>query len=80
MSQFQVTVSTIIDAGSAQDARDRVQAALRVGRDHGYMSDGSITSVDAYVPPRTYTQEEFDAAVLAAAENARTNALAGVNE
>lgn len=78
MSQFQATVTIVTDATSAQAAREQVESALRIGREHGYVGDGvSITSVDAYVAPRTYTQQEFDAAVLAAAANARQQALAG---
>ena len=80
MSQFIVAATVIIDTFSAQDARERVEGAIDSGQRAGYFVSATVTSVEAYVPPRTYTQAEFDAAVLAAAENARTNALAGVNE
>jgi hypothetical protein len=78
MSQFQVTVSTVVDANSAQDARTLVEGTIREGQRAGYVgTDTTVVSVDAYVAPRTYTQEEFDAAVLAAAESARQDALSG---
>jgi hypothetical protein len=74
---FTVTVTTLVSASSAESARQRVEGTIREGVRAGYIgSDTVVTSVDAYVAPRTYTQEEFDAAVLAAAANARTQALA----
>ena len=80
MSQFIVAATVIIDTFSAQDARERVEGAIDSGQRAGYFVSAEVVSVEPYVAPRTYTQAEFDAAVLAAAENARTNALAGVNE
>lgn len=77
MSEFQVTVTIRVNADSAQGARLNVEGTLNEGRERGYFFGGEVTSVDAYVAPRTYTQAEFDAAVLAAAENARQLALAG---
>lgn len=78
MSEFIVTVTTVIDTASAQDARSLVEGTIREAKRAGYVgSETTVTGVDAYVAPRTYTQEEFDAAVLAAARGAREDALAG---
>ena len=67
MSEFIVTASVRINAQSAEHARNQAESAIRAGREAGYyLVDGEVTSVDAYVAPRTYTQAEYDAAVAAA--------------
>jgi len=67
MPQFKVTASIIVNAESAEGARNRGQSVLDDGRTYDYFGDGAeIISVDAYAAPRTYTQAEVDALVLAA--------------
>jgi hypothetical protein len=77
MARFQNTITYLADATDAQGARRHADTVVRIGTEHNYFADATVVSVEAYVAPRTYTQAEFDAAVLAAAENARQNALSG---
>ena len=82
MSEFITTVTIRRESFSAEQARESVDRLIRQAEGGGYLREGTTTvaSVEPYVAPRTYSQDEFDAAVLAAAVNARENALAGINE
>ena len=79
MARFINTIKYVVNADSAQDARRLADEVVSVGTGYGYFTGAEVVSVEAVAEP-IYTQAEFDAAVLAAAANARTQALAGVNE
>ena len=80
MARFVNTIKFTVTTNDAQEARGQALRVVTVGTDHGYFRDAEIVSVEPVAEPRTYTQAEFDAAVLAAAADARSKALAGVNE
>jgi hypothetical protein len=75
MARFNTVLTVVIDAYSAEEASRRASEAVSAGTSHSYFVSGEVTSVEP-APVLRYTQAEFDAAVIAAAEDARTKALA----
>ena len=75
MARFDTTIKVSYDADNAIHASGKADRIISVGREHGYFTHGEVVSVEP-APVLRYTQAEFDAAVLAAAENARQQALA----
>lgn len=78
MARFVNTISYVVTADNAWNARQDAETVVRVGTDHQYFRDAAVVSVEP-VAELIYTQAEFDAAVRTVAAETEARVRAEVN-